>query len=158
MLAYLYYNECAMPNIAALLKSEIARVARKEVRAEIEPLRKANTQYRSTIAALKRKVDALERQLGRAKRKSKAAETSSSADESDSDGQSLRFRQAGFASMRKKLNISAADMGKLIGVTGQSVYAWEAGKSRPRASQLAAIAAVRKLGKREVMKRLEQQE
>lgn len=145
-----------MPNVAALLKSEIARVARKEVRAEIEPLRKANTQYRSTIAALKRKVDALEKQLGRAKRLSKSTNSAPAAEEGD--GQSLRFRQAGFASLRKKLNISAADMGKLIGVTGQSVYAWEAGKSRPRASQLAAIAAVRKLGKREVMKRLEQQE
>lgn len=146
-----------MPNLAALLKSEIARVARKEVRAEIEPLRKANTQYRSSIAALKRKVETLEKQLGRAKRQSKAAAIGPAADESDGDGQRLRFRQAGFASLRKKLNISAADMGKLIGVTGQSVYAWEAGKSRPRASQLAAIAAVRKLGKREVMKRLEQE-
>jgi DNA-binding transcriptional regulator YiaG len=147
-----------MPNIAALLKSEIARVARKEVRAEIEPLRKANTQYRSSIASLKRKVEVLEKQLGRAKRQStQGAAASPAADEGDSDTRTLRFRQEGFASLRKKLNISAADMGKLIGVTGQSVYAWEAGKSRPRAAQLAAIAAVRKLGKREVMKRLEQE-
>lgn len=108
-----------MPNVAALLKSEIARVARKEVRTEIEPLRKANTQYRTTIAALKRKVDALEKQLGRAERQSKAAASAPAADEGEGDGQSLRFRQAGFASLRKKLNISAADMGKLIGVTGQ---------------------------------------
>jgi DNA-binding XRE family transcriptional regulator len=144
-----------MPNVAALLKSEIARVARKEVRAEIEPLRKANTQYRSSIAALNRKVQALEKQLGRAKHEPKAAAGREAADEGD--GRGLRFRQAGFASMRQKLGISAADMGKLIGVTGQSVYSWEAGKSRPRAGQLAAIAAVRKLGKREVMKRLEQE-
>jgi hypothetical protein len=34
------------------------------------------------------------------------------------------------------------------------VYHWETGKSRPRAAQLAAIAAVRKLGKREVAARL----
>lgn len=145
-----------MPNIAALLKSEIARVARKEVRAEIEPVRRANTQYRSSIAALKRQVEALEKQLGRAKRQSRVAASALAADEGE--GGSLRFRQAGFASMRQKFGISAADMGKLIGVTGQSVYAWEQGKSRPRASQLAAIAAVRKLGKREVMRRLEQQE
>lgn len=143
-----------MPNVAVLLKSAIARVARREVRAEIEPLRKANTQHRSSIAALKRKVDALDKQLGRAKRRAKATSIQPAAEEGV--GPSLRFRQAGFASLRQKLGISAADMGKLIGVTGQSVYAWEAGKSRPRAGQLAGIAAVRNLGKREVMKRLKQ--
>ncbi len=39
-------------------------------------------------------------------------------------------------------------------LAGQSVYHWEAGKTKPRASQLQAIAAVRKLGKRAVMARL----
>jgi len=66
----------------------------------------------------------------------------------------LRFRVGGFASLRKKLGLSAAEMGKLVGVSAQSVYHWETGKSRPRASQLASIAAVRKLGKREVAARL----
>jgi DNA-binding transcriptional regulator YiaG len=146
-----------MPNVATLLKSEIARVARKEVRAEVEPLRKANSQYRSSIAALKRQVEALEKQLSRQQKSAgkQPARNQHSSEEGATDTR-LRFRQEGFSSLRKKLNISAADMGKLIGVTGQSVYSWEAGKSRPRAAQLAAIAAVRKLGKREVMKRLEQ--
>lgn len=143
-----------MPNVAILLKSEIARVARKEVRAEIEHLRKSNAQYRSAIAGLKRKVDALEKQLARAKRQAPAAEAAPSQEEPD--GPRLRFRQAGFSSLRQKWGLSAADMGKLIGVTGQSIYAWEQGKSRPRASQLQAIANVRKLGKREALQRLEQ--
>lgn len=55
---------------------------------------------------------------------------------------------------RKKLGISAADMGKLIGVSGQSVYHWETGKTKPRASQLQAIAAVRKMRKRAVAAKL----
>ncbi|MFM8575649.1 MAG: helix-turn-helix domain-containing protein, partial [Limnohabitans sp.] len=56
--------------------------------------------------------------------------------------------------LRKKLGLSAAEMGQLIGVSPQSIYHWETGKTRPRASQLEAIAAVRKLGKREVAARL----
>jgi len=43
-----------MANIASLLKSEISRIARKEVRAETQTLKKASAQYRSDIAALKR--------------------------------------------------------------------------------------------------------
>jgi DNA-binding transcriptional regulator YiaG len=39
-------------------------------------------------------------------------------------------------------------------VSAQSVYHWETGKSRPRASQLLLIAKVRKMGKREVVAQL----
>jgi DNA-binding transcriptional regulator YiaG len=45
-------------------------------------------------------------------------------------------------------------MALLLGVSNQSVYHWETGKSKPRAAQLQAIAAVRKLGKKEVAERL----
>jgi DNA-binding transcriptional regulator YiaG len=45
-------------------------------------------------------------------------------------------------------------MGALLGVTGQSVYKWEKGTARPRASQLKAIAAVRKMGKKQVLELL----
>ena len=58
------------------------------------------------------------------------------------------------ASNRKRLGLSAADFGLLVGATGQSVYSWEAGKSKPRAGALAAIAALRGIGKREVEARL----
>jgi hypothetical protein len=47
-------------------------------------------------------------------------------------------------------------MGLLLGVSGQSIYHWEAEKSRPRPAQLQAIAALRKLGKREARRRLEE--
>ena len=68
----------------------------------------------------------------------------------------VRFRVGGFASLRKKLGLSAAEMGKLIGVSAQSVYHWETGKTKPRASQLTAISAVRKMGKKEVAAKLGQ--
>ncbi len=51
-----------MPNIATVLKSEIARIARKEVRAETLQIKKQSTNYRSQIASLKRQVAALELQ------------------------------------------------------------------------------------------------
>ena len=51
--------------------------------------------------------------------------------------------------------MSAGDMGTLIGVSAQAIYNWEAEKSRPRQSQLAAIATTRKMGKREIKAQLE---
>ena len=144
-----------MSSFADQLKSEIARIARKELRAETQALKKANAQYRTDIAALKRRLADTERLLARLSRGAvKSPRSREGVSEAASPAQGLRFRVAGFANLRKKLGLSAADMGKLLGVSAQSVYHWETGKSRPRASQLAAIAAVRKLGKREVAARL----
>jgi DNA-binding transcriptional regulator YiaG len=77
-------------------------------------------------------------------------------DKEEAEPQGLRFRADGFASLRKKFGLSAVQMAQLLGVSNQSVYHWEAGKSKPRAAQLQAIAAVRKLGKKEVAARLAQ--
>lgn len=72
----------------------------------------------------------------------------------DESGTALRFSAKGFTKLRQRLGLSAAAMGTLLGVTAQSVYKWEDGKARPRATQLQAIAAVRKMGKREAASHL----
>lgn len=115
-------------------------------------MKKASAQYRSEIAALKRRIAALEAQI---KTQGEGAGRVKAAEKTDEEsGTSHRFRVAGFAELRKKLNFSSAEMGKLLGVSAQSVYHWETGKTKPRTSQLAAIAAVRKLGKRAVAAKL----
>jgi len=73
------------------------------------------------------------------------------------DAERVRFTAKGLRSQRKRLGLSAADYGKLIGVTGQTIYSWEGGTSRPRQQQVARIASLRRLGKREARARLEQQ-
>ena len=142
-----------MPNIAAVLKTEIARLARKEVRQQTEELRKSSSQYRSHIAALRKRIDALERQVKRAgKIPARSVQAESPTD--DDQGTSRRFSATRLAAQRRKLGLSAADFATLLGVSGQSVYKWEHGESRPRARQLEAIAAVRGIGKREAAARL----
>jgi DNA-binding transcriptional regulator YiaG len=147
-----------MPNIASVLKDEIARIARKEVRRETASLKKATTTYRGEIASLKRRAQLLERALKRAMRQAGRAPAASRAgadDAGDDDAPALRFRPKGLASLRARLGISANEAGKLLGVSGQSIYLWESGRARPSRSRLAEIAALRKLGKREVSARLE---
>ena len=63
-----------MTNVASVLKAEISRVARKEVRGETIGLKKAVAAYRREIAALKRRTQALEQLV---RRGSKAATTAS---------------------------------------------------------------------------------
>jgi len=138
-----------MPNIGSILKQEISRLARREIRQQTAALHKATASYRRDIAALKRHVAALER-LARAqsKRLQKKAPVVAEPDTS------LRFRADGFKTLRKKLGLSAEQTAKLLGVSGQSVYAWETKRSSPRRAQLPAIAALRRMGKREAAARL----
>lgn len=142
-------------DIATALKSEISRVARKELRGETQGLKRSSTQHRSDIAALKKRVLELERMV---KRLGKLAgkPTGTRKGEATSDSGQVRFSAKGLAAQRKRLGLSAADMGAVLGVSGQSVYHWEQGKARPRASQMPAIAAMRKMGRREVAQKLAQ--
>ena len=140
-----------MANIASLLKSEISRIARKEIRVETQALKRASAQYRTDIAGLKRRIADQDRLISKLRNgKQPAAEATEAAE----DGPQLRFRADGFATLRKKLGLSAADMGKLLGVSLQTIYHWEKGQSKPRASQLQGIAEARKLGKRGAVARL----
>ena len=137
-----------MPNLGTVLKAEISRLARKEIRAEIEALRKASSTYRREIAELKRQVVQLERKL---RHTAKSVPAPAAANE---EPNRFRFSAKGLRSLRTKLGLSAADFGKLAGVSGQSIYHWEQGKSVPRKSQLPKLASLRSLGKREALQRL----
>jgi DNA-binding transcriptional regulator YiaG len=143
-----------MPNIASILKAEISRVARKEVRAEIEILKKASVAHRATIAEMRRQVNALEKELRRvAKGTARPTTAADSADETAADTK-RRFSAPRLAAHRAKLGLSAAIYGQLVGVSGQTIYHWEQGKARPRAAQLESLAAVRNLGARDIAERL----
>lgn len=142
---YLGVLKRQMPNMAAALKAEISRIARKEVRAETEILRKQSSQYRIQIAALKRQLAKLERERRSLARNTK---TSPAAIETHQSLRSdLRFRSKGFAMHRRRLGLSAAQAGALLGVSGQTIYHWETGKAKPHASQMPRISALRKLSK-----------
>ena len=143
-----------MPNIASALKAEISRLARKELRGETGNTKRAVATYRHEIAEMKRRIASLEREVARLRKANGKAAPVEARDEGESP--SLRFRPAGFAAHRQRLGLSAAEVGLLIGASGQSVYKWEQGSARPRAKHLEAIAAVRKMGKREASKRLEE--
>ncbi len=135
-----------MSNIAAALKAEITRVARREIKAETNALKSASAKYRSDIASLKRQLASLQKEL---KRATKTVEREKSEPNEDAPTVRHRFSAKGLASQRKRLGLSAEALGKLIGVSGLSIYNWEGGKARPRALHMPAIAALKTLGRRD---------
>ena len=60
-----YLPKVFMSTFANQLKSEIARISKKEIKAENAALKKASSNYRSEIAALKRRLSSLEASMAR---------------------------------------------------------------------------------------------
>jgi DNA-binding transcriptional regulator YiaG len=142
-----------MSNVAAVLKEEIVRLARKEIRRQTNVLRKASAQYRRDIAEMKRRVSDLQRRVSPLE---KQVLKDVPPQVAEVDAQRVRFTAQGLRSQRQRLGLSAGDCGKLIGVTDQTIYNWEHETARPRKSQLGRIAALRHMGKRDAQARLEQ--
>ena len=142
-----------MPNLAAILKDEIRRLAKKEIKAQTGATKQTVAQYRREIAKLKRQLADQEKKIafleGQEKKRLEMPQATGEATEN------VRFSARSVKSQRERLGFSAADYAKLVGVSPLTIYNWEKDQSRPRKEQLAALAAVRGIGKREALVKLE---
>jgi len=141
-----------MPDVASVLRDEISRLARKEIRQQVGPLKKINAELRRTLSALKSEVTALQRKVDFLEKR-EASRLGVAPKESAA--KAVRFSPKWVKADRQRLGLSAKDYGALVGVSILTIYSWESGKSRPRAERLAAWAEVRGIGKREALRRLE---
>ena len=140
-----------MPNVATVLKDEISRLSKKVVRQYVDPVRSTAAAQRKQLMAMRKELQQLQRQVALLQR---SAERRPAPAQDNDDARKLRFSSKGLRSLRKRLDLSAEEFGKLVRVSGKTVYSWESGAS-PRAKHLPAIAALRKIGKREARARLE---
>ncbi len=67
-----------------------------------------------------------------------------------------RFSPRLIKTLRKKLGVTQKELAILIGITVGAVASWEAGKFIPKADKKATLAALRKLGRSEAKRLLEE--
>jgi DNA-binding transcriptional regulator YiaG len=141
-----------MTTLANVLKDEIRRLARKEVRAQTGSTSRAVAQYRREIARLKRAQLAQDKKIASLERETRKSLAMPAA-EADPNGDS-RFSARSVRAQRRRTGLSAADYAKLVGVSPLTIYNWEHNNSRPRREQFAALLGIRGLGKREAQAKL----
>ena len=143
-----------MDKMESIIKSEIVRLARMELRKVSVPLRRDVWQLKSLVSQIKKSVLLLERfaahqqkELG--KRKILLEATPEEVKKS-------RFSPALIRSLRKHLGISQKELAILSGVTVGAVQLWESGKFKPKDEKKAVMVALRKLGCPDVRKLLDE--
>ena len=144
-----------MTTFSNAFRAEVVRMARKELKPELQGMRKAIASHRSEIAALKREVKALTSQLKATQRQVKVADTPKAKvvteDATPKRSRQIQFNAQALIEKRVALGLTQKQMAQLLGASSPSVYKWETGHVHPRAAQLERIAEVLKLGKRRAL-------
>jgi len=145
-----------MSNVVKILKAEIARISKKEVKSVTQAIGKSNTWLRKTVADMKKRLVLLEKENKRLVATVKRFQVAQPEKVEQEEGKKARFTSKGIQSLRKKLRLSQADFGKLLGATPHAVYLWEKklGALNLRDKTKAAILSVRGLGAREAKEKL----
>ena len=141
-----------MGKVETVLKSEIARLARREAKGligkHIDELRR----LRKRVVSLERELKAVK--AARAQEQAKRKVTTAVASVAGEKAPTVRMSPKLIRSLRSRLGISQAELAKLVGVSTVAVGSWESGKSKPRAESKAKTAALRSLGRREARRLL----
>jgi len=147
-----------MSNVAKVLKAEIARISKKEARSATQGIGKSNTWLRKTVADLKKRVLLLEKENKGLVAAMKKHQIESPPKADQEEGKKVRFSSRGINSLRRKLRLSQADFGKLVGATTGAVYLWEKkdGALNLRDKTKAALLSIRGLGAREARTKLDE--
>ncbi len=138
--------------IEAVLRAEVVRLAKKQVRAACQPVAREVRALKRKVAELARAVRAFEPVAKAAA--AKRAEGSTALQAEPAEVEKARMTGGLIRKLRARLALSQADLGKLLGVTGAAVVFWEQGRSRPTPEKKVGLVALRKLGRRDVKRLL----
>ena len=143
-----------MGKLEATIKSEIVRLAKKEMRKTSVPLGRDVRLLKSTVSQLRKTVLALERLAAQQQKELKKRKIPLEA--TPEEVKKSRFSPALIRSLRRHLRITQKELAILTGVTVGAAHQWEIGKFKPKDEKKSLMVGLRKLGRRDVRKLLEE--
>jgi DNA-binding transcriptional regulator YiaG len=143
-----------MGKVEGVIKSEIVRLARREMRQNFVPLNRDVRSMKTTISQLRKAVSGLQRFVAQQEKAMKAQKTVLEAP--PEEVKKARFSPRLMKTLRKRLGVTQREMAALAGVTVGAIYQWEKGIFEPRGEKKRVLVALRKLRRREARKLLEE--
>ena len=136
------------------IRSEMIRLAKREFRKVSAPWARNVRSLRSTISQIRKTVLAVQQLT--AHREKELAKRKIPLEAIPEEVKMSRFSPHLLRSLRKHLGITQKELAVLAGVTMGAVPQWESGKFKPRDEKKRVMAALRKLGRRDVRKLLQE--
>ncbi len=146
-------EEGLMGKVEGIIKSEIVRLARREVRKISVPLGREVWSLKSAVSQLRKAVLTLQRITAQQQKELEKGEMPLQA--APEEVKVARFSPRLIRSLRGHLGITQKELAILTGVTIGAVHLWESGQFKPSEKKKAVMVALRKLGRREVRKLVE---
>jgi len=143
-----------MGKIGSIIKSEIERLAKREMRKVSVPLGRDIRSLKNMILQLRKSVLSLERFTAQKQKELSNREIRLEAPPEEI--KQSRFSPRLLQSLRKRLGITQKELAILAGVSLGAAHLWETGKFRPKDNKMGVLLALRKLNRREVRELLNQ--
>ena len=141
-----------MPTLQEVFRSVTQRLARREIRAATRTMRQELRLIRRKLAGLPKAVGDLNRQVSALMRERDAHRAQLQS--SEQEIQAARFSPRLIKKLRTRLKLTQGEVARLVQSSVAAVRAWEAGRSRPQGARRAGLGALRKLGRRVVVRLL----
>ena len=142
-----------MGKVEGIIKSEIVRLAKREIRKISVPLGRDVRSLKSVVAQIRKTVMALERFATHQQKE--LSKTKTPLEATPEEIKISRFSPRLIRSLRKRLSITQKELAILAEVTVGAIHQWESGMFKPKGAKKGVIVALRKLGRREVRKLIE---
>ncbi len=143
-----------MGRVEGIIKSEIVRLARREIRKISVPLARDVWFLKSVVSQLRKAVLTLQRITASQQKELEKGKTPIEA--TPEEVKESRFSPRLIRSLRRHLGITQKELAILTGVTVGAAHQWEIGRFKPSMKKKAVMVALRKLSRREVRKLLEE--
>jgi len=143
-----------MGKVEAIIKSEIVRLAKREMRRISVPLGRDVRFLKNAVSQLRKMVLELERFTALQKKELKKKKIPLEA--TPEEVKISRFSPRLIRSLRGRLGVTQNELAVLAGVTVGAIHQWESGMFKPRDEKKGLLVALRKLGRREVRRLLEE--
>lgn len=146
-----------MPDVAKVLREEVQRLAKRQVKAGLAPLKRDSVRLKKQVADLRRELTVLTRTSRELLARVTAVVAAKETEVATERAATLRPTSKSLVRLRRRLDLTQVELGSLLGVSGQAVLNWESKGSRVRMrrANLAALAGVQTIGRREARRRLE---
>ena len=139
-----------MPNIALILKAEIRRIARREIRLEYDALKKQVNGLKKSVRVQAQAIAKLEKTLAKNPDQSALADLDGPAAKAITS----RITPMSIKRQRTRLKLSQSELGQLLKVSTNTIVRWEAGTSKPRPIYRDQLVNLRGMGIRNIRKML----